>query len=44
MTHYYFKENFFNASSSAIEIYNDKEDVVFTIELFYTSAVQQTMA
>ncbi|MBN6850718.1 hypothetical protein ACUXQE_001271 [Staphylococcus saprophyticus] len=44
MTHYYFKENFFNVSSSAIEIYNDKEDVVFTIELFYTSAVQQTMA
>ena len=44
MTHYYFKENFFNASRSVIEIYNDKEDVVFTIELFYTSAVQQTMA
>ena len=44
MTHYYFKENFFNASRSAIEIYNDKKYLVFTIQLFYTSALQQTIS
>lgn len=44
MTHYYFKENFFNASTSAIDIYNNKEDIVFTIKLYYTSTIQQTMA
>ncbi|MGW7976410.1 hypothetical protein BU116_01500 [Staphylococcus xylosus] len=44
MTHYYFKENFFNASKSTIDIYDDNEEVAFELQLFYTSMGQEAMA
>lgn len=44
MTHYYFKENFFNASKSTIDIYDDNEEVAFELKLFYTSMGQEAMA
>lgn len=44
MTHYYFKENFFNASKSIIDIYDDTKEVAFKLQLFYTSAGQEAMA
>lgn len=44
MTHYYFKENFFNASKSTIDIYDDNEEVAFELQLFYTSVGQEAMA
>ncbi|MDW8545114.1 hypothetical protein [Staphylococcus pseudoxylosus] len=44
MTHYYFKENFFNASKSTIAIYDDNEEVAFELQLFYTSMGQEAMA
>ncbi|WP_338326754.1 tubby C-terminal domain-like protein [Staphylococcus xylosus] len=44
MTHYYFKENFFNASKSKIDIYDDNGEVAFELQLFYSSMGQEAMA
>ncbi|SCS37405.1 tubby C-terminal domain-like protein [Staphylococcus caeli] len=44
MAHYYFKENFFNASKSAIDVFNANDEAVYTLQLFYTSTAQETMA
>lgn len=40
MAHYYFKENFFSSSKSAIDVFNDKDEAVFKLQLFYTSSTQ----
>lgn len=44
MKHYHFKENFFSASKSAIEVFNEQEEAVFLLRLFYTSNAQETFA
>ncbi|HLR19388.1 MAG TPA: hypothetical protein VK115_05650 [Staphylococcus sp.] len=44
MAHYYFKENFFSASKSAIDVFNENDEAVFTLQLFYTSTTQEAFA
>ncbi|XVL40618.1 hypothetical protein AAA451_09625 [Staphylococcus equorum] len=44
MAHYYFKENIFSSSKSAIDVFNDKDEAVFKLQLFYTSSTQEAFA
>lgn len=44
MAHYYFKENFFNTSKSAIDVFNESDEACFKLQLFYTSATQEAFA
>ncbi|MCG7338047.1 hypothetical protein MHZ36_01980 [Staphylococcus sp. ACRSN] len=44
MKHYYFKENFFSASKSAIDVYDEQENAVFSLRLFYTSTTQEAFS
>ncbi len=41
---FYFKENFFNASKSAIDVFNENDEAVYKMQLFYTSATQEAFA
>lgn len=44
MAKYYFKENFFSTSTTAIDIYNEQNHAVFALKLYYTSSAQETFA
>lgn len=44
MKHYHFKENFFSASKSAIEVFNERDEAVFSLRLFYKSTSQEAFA
>ena len=44
MTKYSFKENFFSTSTTAIDIYDEHNQAVFSLKLYYASTAQETFA
>ena len=44
MTKYSFKENFFSTSTTAIDIYDEQNQAVFALKLYYASTAQETFA
>lgn len=44
MVQYNFKENFFGASTKSIDVYDNQNNAVFELSLYYTSTKQETFA
>jgi len=44
MVNFHYKENFFDASTKAIDVYDDKEAPQYSLSLYYTSERQKTFA
>lgn len=44
MAQYHFKENFFGSSTKPIEIFNEREQPVFNLSLYFTSGRQEAFA
>ncbi|WP_345803658.1 hypothetical protein [Mammaliicoccus lentus] len=44
MNQFHFKENFFGSSTKPIDVFNQYEEPVYKLSLYYTSTHQETFA